>query len=145
MKILLAIDHADSAESTVEAVIDQFRSEPSEVLVLHVLQPVEPVPAPEMAQGYAPELEGEQEPARALVEHIANLLRSSGFKADADVQIGDPTMNILDTAAEWNAGLIVLGAHGKRDLQNLLIGSVAQSVARQAKCSVEIVRKPSAH
>jgi nucleotide-binding universal stress UspA family protein len=129
MKILLAIDHADSAESTVEAVIDQFRSEPSEVLVLHVLQPVEPVPAPEMAQG----------------EHIANLLRSSGFKADADVQIGDPTMNILDTAAEWNAGLIVLGAHGKRDLQNLLIGSVAQSVARQAKCSVEIVRKPSAH
>lgn len=144
MKILLAIDHAGSAEITAQAVIDQFRSESSEVLVLHVLQPVQPVPAPEMTPGYAPELEGEQEPARTLVGHIANVLRSSGFKAETDVQIGDVTMNILDTATEWHADLIVLGAHGKRNIQKLLMGSVAQSVARQAKCSVLIVRKPSA-
>lgn len=145
MKILLAIDHPGSAETTVQAVIDQFRSEPSEVLVLHVLQPVDSEPAPEMAQGYAPELEGQQEPARALVEHIANLLRSSGFKAETDVQIGDPILNILNTAASWHADLIVVGDHGKWDLQNIFIGSVAQSVARQAKCSVEIVRTPPVH
>jgi nucleotide-binding universal stress UspA family protein len=145
MKILLAINHAGSAESTVQAVIDQFRSELSEVLVLHVLQPVEPVPAPEMAQGYAPELEDQQAPARALVEHIANQLRSSGFKTETDVQIGDATMNILDTAAGWHADLIVLGDDGKWNIQNILIASVAQAVARQAKCSVEIVRRPPAH
>jgi len=98
-----------------------------------------------MAPRYAPELEDQQAPARALVEHIANLLHSSGFKAETDVQIGDATMNILDTAAGWHADLIVLGAQGKRDLQNILIGSVAQSVARQAKCSVEIVRTPPAY
>jgi nucleotide-binding universal stress UspA family protein len=145
MKILLGIDHADSAESTAQAILDQFRSERSEILVLHVLQPVEPVPAPGMAQGYAPELDDQQVPARALVEHIANLLRSSGFKAETDVQIGDAAMNILDTAAQWHADLIVIGDHGKWNIQNILIGSVAQSVARQAKCSVEIVRTPLAH
>jgi len=144
MKILLAIDHADSAESTVEAVIDQFRSEPSEVLVLHVLQPVEPVPAPEMAQGYAPELEGEQEPPGRWSSTLRTCCAVPGSRRRRCPD-RRPDHEHPGYRGGMECRLIVLGAHGKRDLQNLLIGSVAQSVARQAKCSVEIVRKPSAH
>jgi hypothetical protein len=44
-----------------------------------------------MAQGYAPELEGQKQPARALVERIAGELRRVGFTAQTEVLIGDVT------------------------------------------------------
>lgn len=36
--------------------------------------------------------------------------------------------------------MIVLEAHGISEIERLLLGSVSQAVAMQAKCSVEIVR-----
>lgn len=143
MRILLGMDDSKASENAATAVATQFRTEGVEVLVLRVLQPVASMPPPEMDPGYAPELEDQKQPARALVERIANELRSAGFQAQTAVQVGDATMNILDTATEWQADLIVVGSHGQRDIQSFLSGSVAESVARQAKCSVEIVRTPA--
>ena len=65
-----------------------------------------------------------------------------GFKAHTAVEIGDVRVSILDTAAEWHADLIAVGSHGQRGIESFLLGSVAESVARHAKCSVEIVRTP---
>jgi universal stress protein A len=96
-----------------------------------------------MAQDYAPELEGEKQAARAVVERIAGELRKAGFAAQADVRIGDVTETILDRAAEWRADLIAVGSHGQRSIHDFLLGSVAESVARRAGCSVVIVRPPA--
>jgi len=59
------------------------------------------------------------------------------------VPSGDPRVVILDTAQAWPADLIVLGSHGRRGLDRLLMGSVAESVAVHAHCSVEVVRSAS--
>ncbi len=40
--------------------------------------------------------------------------------------------------------MIVVGSHGRRGLDRLLMGSVAEAVVRHAPCSVEIVRVPIA-
>jgi universal stress protein A len=138
----MAVDDSPFTENVIRAFIIGIRHENTEVLVLHVLQPVEPVPPPEMAQGYAPELEDERQPARALVERIAGELRRSGFTAQTKVLIGDVTDTILDRAAEWRADLITIGSHGQRSVHDFLLGSVAESIARRAGCSVAIVRPP---
>jgi nucleotide-binding universal stress UspA family protein len=93
-----------------------------------------------MAPGYAPELDSQKKPARELVEQIAKELRSAGFKVDTAVEVGDIRETIIDSAADWGADLIVVGSHGQRGIQRFLLGSVAEFVARHAKCSVEIVR-----
>lgn len=143
MRVLMAVDDSGFAEDLVRAVVAGVRQENTEVLVLHVLQPVDTMPPPEMAQGYAPELEDEKQPARALVERIAGELRKAGFRAQGEVLIGDVTGRILDRAGEWRADLVTLGSHGRRSIQDFLLGSVADSVARRAGCSVAIVRKAS--
>lgn len=143
MKVLIGIDNSKFSENVIQAVVNQFRPKNTEVLVLHVLQPIAAMAPPEMAQGYAPELEDQKKPARALVERIAKKLRRVGFKAHTAVEIGDvERVSILDTAAEWHADLIAVGSHGQRGIESFLLGSVAESVARHAKCSVEIVRTP---
>ena len=100
MRVLMAVDDSAFSETVLRAIGIGIRHENTEVLVLHVLQPVEPVPPPEMAQDYAPELEGQKQPARTLVERIAGELRRVGFTAQTEVLIGDVTETILDRAAQ---------------------------------------------
>ena len=112
MKILMGIDDSKFSGDVLQAVITQFRPEHIEVRVLHVLQSTVPAP-PQMAPGYAPELDDQKKPARELVERIANELRSAGFKVDTAVEVGDIRERIIDSAAEWSADLIVVGSHGR--------------------------------
>ena len=60
----------------------------------------------------------------------------------ASLRDGDPRHTIVACAREWGADLVVLGSHGKKGLDRML-GSVSDSVARHAPCSVEIVRAAS--
>ncbi len=143
MRVLMAVDDSVFSETLLRLFEIGIRHENTEVLVLHVLQPVEPVPPPEMAQDYAPELEGQGQPARTLVERIAGELRSAGFSAQTEVLIGDVIETILDKAAEWRADLITVGSHGQRSIRDFLLGSVAGSVARRAGCSAVISRLPA--
>jgi len=140
MKILMGIDDSKSSENLVRALVTQFRTENAEILALHVLEPVEPVAPPQMAQGYAPELEDQKRPAFILLERIADELRRAGFSVQTSVEIGDARETVIETAVKWHADLILVGSHGKRGIRSFLLGSVAESVARHAKCSVEIVR-----
>ena len=143
MKVLMRIDDSKSSGNLVRALVAQFRTDETKILALHVLAPVEPVAPPEMSPGYAPELEDQRKPALILLEQIADELRRAGFSVETAVEIGDARDTIIETARTWKADLILVGSHGKRDIQSLLLGSVSESVARHAKCSVEIVRVPA--
>jgi nucleotide-binding universal stress UspA family protein len=77
--------------------------------------------------------------AAALLESTADQLRRAGFTTAASRCEGDPRQTIVDSAREWHADLIVMGSHGKKGFERML-GSVSDSVARHAPCSVEIVR-----
>jgi nucleotide-binding universal stress UspA family protein len=143
MKVLMGIDDSKYAADIAAAFVAQFRAENTEVLVLHVLQPMGFSSPPEMAAGYAPELADLKQSAQELVQRIADQLRAAGFNAETAVEVGDVRESILDSASEWRADLILLGSHGMRGLPRFLLGSVAEFVARHAKCSVQIIRAPA--
>jgi nucleotide-binding universal stress UspA family protein len=68
-----------------------------------------------------------QPPDRTI--HVQRLLRE-----------GDPAQEILHTAEETKADLIVMGTHGRTGLRRLLMGSVAEVVLRKAPCPVLTVK-----
>jgi nucleotide-binding universal stress UspA family protein len=53
---------------------------------------------------------------------------------------GSPKRTIVEESEAWGADLIVVGSHGYHTWERMLLGSVSQSVAAHALCSVEIVR-----
>jgi nucleotide-binding universal stress UspA family protein len=55
---------------------------------------------------------------------------------------GDPATEVVRVAQETAADLIVLGTHGRTGLGRVLLGSVAETVLRQAPCPVLTVRAP---
>jgi nucleotide-binding universal stress UspA family protein len=48
---------------------------------------------------------------------------------------------ISDAASDWKADLIVVGTHGRRGFERLLVGSVAENLVRIATCSLLLVRE----
>jgi len=52
-----------------------------------------------------------------------------------------PSRAILAAADSWEADLIVMGSHGRRGFDRIVLGSVSESVAMHARCSVEVIRK----
>ena len=47
---------------------------------------------------------------------------------------------IADGARDWQADLIVVGTHGRRGVDRLLVGSVAENLTRLARTSLLLVR-----
>jgi len=142
MKILLALDDSKFSEAAAKSLVSQLRSDDTEVKVLHVIEPVVALEPPQMSPGYYPELEEQLPQARELVDRMAKIVSSAGFKVSASVTTGDARSMILKEAAEWHADLIVVGSHGRKGLERFFLGSVSEAVARYADCSVQIVRFP---
>jgi nucleotide-binding universal stress UspA family protein len=57
---------------------------------------------------------------------------------------GNPAAVIVEMASDLNAAVVVVGTHGRKGFQRLLMGSVAEAVMRHAGCPVLVVR-PVAH
>ena len=58
--------------------------------------------------------------------------------------VGSPVREIVAFAAREHVDLIVMGSHGRTGLSRMLMGSVAEGVARRAPCPVLIVKQPIA-
>lgn len=142
MRILVGVDDSKFSEAALQALVGQIQPRDTEVRVLHVLERIAISTPPQMSAGYTPELQDQAKEAQELVERAAKKLRTAGFNVDTAVCKGDIREKIIDSAAEWNADLIVIGSHGRRGMQRFLLGSVAEFVARHAQCSVAIVRVP---
>jgi nucleotide-binding universal stress UspA family protein len=74
IRLLVAIDGSKSTERTLQALATQFSSTSTTVRVLNVVEPITVAVSPQMAAGYAPELEARLKDARASVEQAANTL-----------------------------------------------------------------------
>jgi universal stress protein A len=57
-----------------------------------------------------------------------------------EVRRGRAATEILGTAREWNADLIVMGTHGRTGIAHVVMGSVAEKVVRLAPCPVLTLR-----
>ncbi len=68
-------------------------------------------------------------------------LRAAGMNAEARLVEGDPAAELLRSANESDADLIVVGTHGRTGVRRTLAGSVARNVLLHAHCSVLVVRE----
>jgi nucleotide-binding universal stress UspA family protein len=81
------------------------------------------------------------DPTFPYASAAAERLRAAGFDATTEVRTGDPADQVIASARERGAGLIVVGTRGQTRLRRLILGSVAQKVLLNAPCSVLIARE----
>jgi nucleotide-binding universal stress UspA family protein len=149
MKILLATDGSKCSTVAVKSVAARPWPAGSSIKVMSVIEllvPEDPLAASTLASIYPASLLEKQmeeagERAREAAAGALEILKAAGLNAEASEKAptGDPRIVLLDEAKNWQADLIVVGSHGWRGVDRLLMGSVSESVALHAPCSVEVI------
>ena len=151
MNVLLAIDGSACAAAALCAVINEFRPRDTTVRVLHVIEWPRELPTslmfaagPSAGDRVMAVHDEIRRQSRALVARAVARLERARFTASAQVTEGDPQEEILALAVAWPADAIVMGSHGRRGMDRVLLGSVSDGVVRHATCSVHVIREPAA-
>ncbi|MGD0640822.1 MAG: universal stress protein [Roseiarcus sp.] len=138
-RILLPIDIAEPeiAKQAVDAAVSMAKAFNSEIRLIHVASPV--VVASPMAvipQSVYDQL-GVYE--KSELERMAAAIDRPKGTVTTVVRIGGVYPELLAEAAEWQADIIIVGAH-KRSMATYLLGSSAAAIVRHAACTVMVVR-----
>ena len=143
MKILHPTDFSECAAQAEAVAIDLARKLDGDLVLVQVL-----VEAPLYSEGFISRgqvqsvYEAQRKWSEDALEVRAAKLRQSGIKTSWRVQMGVPHEEIVRTAEEEGAGMIVMGTHGRSGLNRALLGSVTERVIRLAQCPVLTVRHP---
>jgi nucleotide-binding universal stress UspA family protein len=136
--IVLAVDGSEYSEKAAELAKHLAAAGSEEVVVTHVTE----LP-PARFQTY-PGLDYEADlPAIELAKQYVADMEEAGIKARVELrsaQYGGIARILTNLADDLNAGLIVMGSHGRGDLTALLLGSVAHKVLHLSKRPVLIAR-----
>jgi nucleotide-binding universal stress UspA family protein len=79
------------------------------------------------------------------LHHFAQRYARTEIQPECIVQDGLVTDMILSLANEKAVDLIVMGTHGLRGIDRLMLGSASEKVLRRSKCPVLAVRRPAHH
>lgn len=144
LRILICTDGSNNAEAAVEAVARRDWPAGSEARILSVLDTVMFVTPDADQPSVVKWIEVDDKEScdwvREMFEPLAEKLRRAGLVASVEVKEGYPKQVIVETADEWRADSIFVGAKGLRGIDRILLGSVSAAVAARAHCSVEVVR-----
>lgn len=150
MKVLLATDGTKYGDAAADMLANFKLVDGDEVKVISVVDMAVPL-AIDIYGGYLPdtseiEKAARENAAKVVEETMVRIAPAFGGKKvgmSSDVLFGSPDSRIVETAEEFGADLIILGSHGYRRWERLLLGSVSNSVVHHAHCSVLVVRKPA--
>ncbi len=146
-RVLVATDGSADSEKATAAIASRPWGEGTQFLVASVVEPIS-ASLKFFNPAYMDSAEATDLRARAMsraelgVERATETLRNAGLAVDEKVLVPVESAQslIMEEAQEWGAGLIVVGSHGRSGIERFLIGSVSESVAMHAGCSVEVIR-----
>ena len=79
--------------------------------------------------------------AQDAADFLAETLTEMGFKVRVRIEKGIPFKEILRVESEEDVSLIVIGSHGRSNVEEMLLGSVSEKVIRKAKKPVLVVKR----
>jgi nucleotide-binding universal stress UspA family protein len=137
-KILFPTDFSPASQEAMSWATSLARDSGATLLIMHVEEPP-------MAYGggelYIDVQDNEREDLKKALVNVVPLDHQVAF--EHKLLVGDPATAIVETADNEHADLIVMGTHGRTGLTRLLMGSVAESVVRKAKCPVLTIKQPA--
>jgi universal stress protein A len=135
--IVVTTDFSANSAVAVRPAIEIARKFAGSIVLVHALEGVSPDPAVA-----ATDLAALAAITQEQLQEFGQREIGDQVPWTAEVVFGPPYVAITDAAVRHRADLIALATHGRTGLPHLLLGSVAERVARTATCPVLTVRSP---
>lgn len=138
--VLVPIDGSEQAWRAYEFAVAEFPD--AEFVLLHVIDPAR---GGHSADGAVPSFspswyETAEQEAEELFEAAEELATERDVTVETAIVVGKPTREIVDYAGEHGIDHIVMGSHGRSGVSRILLGSVAETVVRNAPVPVTVAR-----
>lgn len=142
-KILVASDSSEDAALAAGAAIRLSGMSGSELHLVHVGHASSaPLPAnAAVVEGEELAAAVKQEARRVLDREVERIRQERQEVSEAYLRMGKADEEIIATAEEIGADLIVVGSRGHSGIKRFVLGSVSESVVRHAPCPVLVVRE----
>ncbi len=139
--ILFPTDFSNGARAAMDHAVSLASDYKARLILLYVIQDIS------IAEWYIPSslsvtdlVEDMQRSAEKEMDKWAAEVSARINGVEKLVVRGVPFVEIIKTAKERNADLIVIGTHGRTGINHMLFGSTAEKVVRKAPCPVLTVR-----
>ncbi|MFP8891299.1 universal stress protein [Natrialbaceae archaeon A-CW2] len=141
-RILVPVDESDRATDAFEFTLEEFPE--ATIIAFHVIDPADFYAATGFEGGamvnYDEIRERHEDRGEALLEKLATQADDAGVDCETELAIGSISRSILEYTEDDTVDQIVIGSHGRTGASRILLGSVAESVARRSPVPVTIVR-----
>jgi nucleotide-binding universal stress UspA family protein len=135
-QLLVPTDFGPSSDRAVAYAADLAKAFGAEIVIMHAWE-IPMLGFPDGAFIATAELATRVlEAAQQGLNDAMKLLEGKGVKARGLLKQGPTWQMIVETAKEVDAGMIVIGTHGRHGLPRALLGSVAEKVVRTAHTPV---------
>lgn len=140
--VLVPVDDSDPSDAALEFAFDDQPD--ATITALHVVDPAElrgsPTLEAETDEEYDDFRLQQQEFSEQILGDARELANEHGASIETDQVVGSVADAVIEYADEHGVDRIVIGSHGRTGASRVLLGSVAETVARRAPVPVTIVR-----
>jgi nucleotide-binding universal stress UspA family protein len=142
-RIFVPVDGSSASNAGLKEALRLAKDQHAKLRLLHIVDELVVFNTPEAGFNIQSVVESMKRSGQQLVKRAVKLAASRGVKAEsaliesAGVRVADV---ITRQAKRWRADLIVMGTHGRRGVNRMLMGSDAELVVRNAGVPVLLVR-----
>jgi nucleotide-binding universal stress UspA family protein len=144
-RIAVAVDGSKTSDAALSEAIRLAKVMGSTILLLHVCEEMPVILEPDGMSVLLTQdlMQAIAKAGKALLQKNSATVSDAGLAAETQLleTLGGRTGSEISQAAQrWGADLLVVGTHGRKGVAHLLMGSVAEAVARTALMPVLLVR-----
>jgi len=143
-KILYPTDFSDVSKKALAFVKRLKGAGAREVILLHVIdkRTIESMATSMYVTGDAFKIENDMmEYAKTEMVAMERELKQIGFSVKVLIEKEIPFREILRVEKQEKASIIVIGSHGKSNIEEMLLGSVSEMVVRKAEKPVLVIKR----
>jgi nucleotide-binding universal stress UspA family protein len=131
--IVVTVDLEGEPEAALDYARKLATNYGARIVLAHALDPMEYASVDRLPAKVAAHLTAK---ARAALDKLSNDLLTLGIHSHSDVRQGAISGALVAIARQHDAGLIVIGTKGKDGAGPVVVGAVAEQLARQSPCPV---------
>jgi nucleotide-binding universal stress UspA family protein len=140
LRIVAAVDLDDTLPATWTTATMLLANPDAELSVVHVVPAVARDVRKDAAAMATVVGEAHQRVQDAVARELGSEANPLRARIDVYIALGDPATQIVQTAVDLDADLVVVGTHDRRGFERLILGAVSSEVFRRAPCSVLVAR-----
>lgn len=148
-RILVAIDESKTSNLAFQQAMNLAKDQKAALRIVHVIDVAPAYLTVDTPYPFVEYQKAMQEAGEKLLANRVGTARAAGVKVDSKLikieMYGERIYDVIEEQSkQWPADLIVIGTHGRRGAERLMLGSVAEGLIRLTTKPVLLIRGPKA-